>query len=58
MKMTVVYFSASGNTKKMADCIVAGANSVAGVEAKAFPIDAIDETFGKESKCIILGCPT
>lgn len=58
MKMSVVYFSASGNTQKMAECIVAGANSVEGVEAKAFPIDAIDEAFGKESKCIILGCPT
>ena len=58
MKMSVVYFSASGNTQKMAECIAAGANSVEGVEAKAFPIDAIDEAFGKESKCIILGCPT
>ena len=50
MKMSVVYFSASGNTQKMAECIAAGANSVEGVEAKAFPIDAIDEAFGKESK--------
>ena len=27
MKMSVVYFSVSGNTQKMAECIVAGANS-------------------------------
>ncbi len=58
MKMTVVYHSVSGNTKKMAECIVAGANSVQGMEAKAFHTDAIDEDFAKESKCIILGCPT
>lgn len=58
MKMTVVYYSASGNTQKMANCIVEGMNSVAGVEAKAFHVDSVDESFAQQSKCIVLGCPT
>lgn len=55
--MTVLYYSKTGNTKKMADIIVQGMTSVNGVEAKAFPIDEIDETWIKESKCVVLGTP-
>lgn len=58
MKMTVLYHSKTGNTKQMAEVIVEGIQTVEGVEAKAFPIEAIDEAWAKESKCIILGSPT
>ena len=33
MKITVVYHSESGNTAKMAECIVKGIQSVEGMEA-------------------------
>lgn len=58
MKMTVLYHTKSGNTKAMAEVIVEGMQSVEGAEAKAFPLDAIDEAWAQESKCIILGTPT
>lgn len=58
MKMTVLYHSKSGNTKQMAEVIVDGMASVEGVEAKAFSIEEIDETWVKESKCVVLGTPT
>ena len=57
MKMSVIYHSVTGNTKRMGDCIVSGMNSVEGAEARSFPIDAIDEDFAKDSKCIIFGSP-
>ncbi len=57
MKASVVYFSASGNTKKMAECLVASMNTIEGVEAKAFSVDAVDEAFVKESACVIVGTP-
>lgn len=57
MKMSVMYFSKSGNSKKMAEKIVEGMQAVEGVEAKAFSIDAADEAFVKESKCLVAGCP-
>lgn len=41
----------------MAETIVHGINSVSDVEGKAFSIDAVDEDFVKESRCVILGTP-
>lgn len=58
MKASVLYHSKSGNTQKMAAVIVKGMMEVDGVEVKAFAIDAPDETFVKESSCVILGTPT
>ena len=57
MKMTVLYYSKTGNTKQMAEIIVEGMTAVDGVEAKAFSIEDIDENWIKESKCIVLGTP-
>lgn len=57
MKTTVLYYSKSGNTKKMAEIIAEGMSSVEGVSAKTFSIDEIDENWIKESKCIVLGTP-
>ena len=58
MKMSVVYHSVSGNTEKMAQAIIAGAQEVGGVEAKAFSFEAIDGEFLKDSKCVVFGTPT
>ncbi|MDL2263105.1 hypothetical protein LJC31_00475 [Synergistaceae bacterium OttesenSCG-928-I11] len=57
MKMTVLYYSKSGNTKKMAGVIADAMSSVDGVEARAFPLDDVDETFVAESRCVVLGTP-
>lgn len=58
MKMSVVYFSKSGNTKQMAEQIVQGMTSVEGVQAKAMSIENIDEAWIKESGGVIFGTPT
>ncbi|ULQ60986.1 flavodoxin domain-containing protein [Brucepastera parasyntrophica] len=57
MKMTAVYYSKTGNTKKMAEEIVSGMLTADGAEAKAMGIDDIDENWIKESKCIVVGSP-
>lgn len=57
MKMTVLYFTKTGTTKRMAEVIAEGMQAVEGVAARAFPIDAIDEAWAKESRCIVLGTP-
>ena len=58
MKLSVIYHSVSGNTARMAQVIAEGMKSVPGVEAQAFSIDAVDQDFAKESRCLVLGCPT
>lgn len=58
MKLSVIYDSKTGNTAKMAECIVKGAQKTEGVEAKAFSISNIDQDFVKESKAVIFGSPT
>ena len=45
MKITIVYYSRSGHTAAMAQQIALGAGRVAGCEAKAFALDAIDKEF-------------
>ena len=57
MKMAVIYHSVTGNTKHMGDLIVKGMNSIEGVEAQAFPIEAVDAEFVKEAKCVVFGSP-
>lgn len=57
MKMTVLYYSKTGTTKQMAEAIAQGMATVEDVEAKAFPIEEIDEAWIKESKCVVLGSP-
>ncbi|MGF6905646.1 flavodoxin family protein [Fusobacterium sp. PH5-44] len=57
MKMTVLYYSRTGNTKRMAETIVSGMNSVEEIEAKAFSINEIDAEWIKESKAVIMGSP-
>ncbi len=57
MKISIIYHSITGNTKAMAQEIMAGMSEVDGVEAKSFSIDAVDDEFVKESKCVIFGTP-
>lgn len=57
MKMTVLYYSKTGNTKHMAEIIADGMETVSGVESKTFSIDNIDDEWVNQSKCIVLGSP-
>ncbi|MCL2703384.1 MAG: NAD(P)H-dependent oxidoreductase [Defluviitaleaceae bacterium] len=57
MKLTVLYHSVTGNTKLMAEAITEGIQTAENAEAKAFPIEEIDEAWVKESRCVILGTP-
>lgn len=58
MKMSVLYHTETGNTKRMATVIAEGMESIEGVEAKCFPLDTIDRDWIKESRCVVLGTPT
>jgi len=58
MKISILYHSESGNTKKIARIISEGARSAGNIEALAMSIDEIDETFLNASDAVIFGCPT
>lgn len=58
MKAIVLYESKTGHTQKMAEVIAKGMEKVEGVEAKTCAIEAVDLTWARESKCIVLGSPT
>ena len=58
MKLAVIYDSKTGNTKQAGEWICEGMNSVEGVEAKAFSIEAVDEAFLGEAKGIVAGSPS
>ena len=57
MKFTVLYHTVTGNTKKMAETIIEGMQTMASVEARAFSIEEVDESWINESKCVIVGTP-
>ena len=48
MKLSVIYDSRTGNTKRCAEWIAEGMGRVAGVEAKTFSTKDVDEAFVKE----------
>lgn len=58
MKIAIVYYSKTGNTKKVAEIIAEGANIVENVEVKCMSIEEIDNEFLMEAKTIIFGSPT
>jgi Multimeric flavodoxin WrbA len=57
MKISIIYHSISGNTKKIADTMVDAVKQINGMEAQAFNIDEVDENFIEESSAIIMGSP-
>ena len=57
MKMAVIYYSRTENTKKMAEAICEGMMKVNNVQAKAFSIDAVDADFVNASDCVVVGTP-
>ena len=57
MKISIVYHSESGNTKKLADIISEGATLGGKVDVKVMSIDEIDPSFVEGSDAVIVGCP-
>lgn len=58
MKLSILYFSKTGNTKKAAEYIASGMKSVQDIEVGLYDIDHIDYDFIKESKAVVFGTPT
>jgi len=58
IRVAVIYHSVTGNTRKMADLVVKGAESVDGVEAKAISIDDPDDAFINSAESVLFGSPT
>ena len=58
MKLSILYYSKTGRTRDTALAIQRGAEKIEGMEAKAFPLDEIDEDFLKESRVVVFGTPT
>lgn len=57
MKVSIVYHSVTGNTKKIAEIMADAVCQVSGFEAKAISIDALDEKFIEDSAAVIFGSP-
>ncbi|MBI5017901.1 MAG: flavodoxin family protein [Deltaproteobacteria bacterium] len=58
MKISIVYHSETGNTKKVADLIAEGAGLDGRVDVRTMSVDDIDEGFLEGSAAIVVGCPT
>ena len=58
MKLSVIYDSRTGNTKRCAEWIAEGMGRVAGVEAKTFSTKDVDEAFVKDSAGVVIGSPS
>ena len=58
MKISVIFHSETGNTKKQAELVADGARSIPGIEIKTMTIDNPDNAWITESKAVIFGCPT
>ncbi len=58
INVLVVYYSASGNTEKMAKAVVEGAKKIQGTEAVAKTPDLVIEADLKNADAVVLGSPT
>ena len=61
MKISIIYFSATGNTEQAAKMIAAGMESVENTEVKFFNLpdeETWDKEFINESKAVVFGAPT
>ncbi len=58
MKLAVLYYSRTGNTKQAAEWIAEGMKQTEGTEAGVFSIDSVDSAFVKEAKGVVIGGPT
>lgn len=58
MKISIIYFSRTGTTRKMAQPIAEGIKNTADIEVGIFSIDEINYDFLDESDAVIFGTPT
>ena len=58
MKISILYDSKSGHTKRIGETIKLGAERVSEIEVKCMNINNIDINFLNESKAVIFGTPT
>ncbi len=58
MKVSIIYFSKTGNTKEMANVIAEGIKKVSDFEVGIFDLDNIYDDFLLDSKAVIFGTPT
>lgn len=58
MKIAIIYHSESGNTRKMANQIEKGIQSVSEIEVKVFSISEVSEEYLEQCNGIIVGTPT
>lgn len=58
MKLSIIYFSKTGTTRKMAEYIAEGMKTHKGFDVGIFDINDIDYSFLAESKAVVFGTPT
>lgn len=58
MKITILYHSETGNTKKVAELIAKGIGGSSGIECKLMSIANVDTDFLSGSQAVVFGCPT
>ncbi len=59
MKISIIYFSASGKTFEMAQVVAEGAHSaVPGVDVRLFELGAVEKEFLTQSAAVVFGTPT
>ncbi|WMJ81906.1 flavodoxin family protein [Clostridium sp. MB40-C1] len=58
MKLSIVYYSQTGNTKKIAEIIKEGVEKSGDIQVKTMSIEDMDYKFLEESKAVIFGTPT
>ena len=56
IQIAVVYHSETGNTRRMAEIVKQGCESVDGVEARCFSIEEVDAGYLGRAQAVILGC--
>ena len=59
MKISIIYFSETGNTAKMADLIAEGCRGVSDdIEVRLMTVDKVDEDYVGQCDAVIFGSPT
>ena len=58
MNISIIYYSETGNTAKMAQLVAEGCMKVPGANPNAMPIDDVDLSFLQGSAAVIFGSPT
>lgn len=58
MKITIIYYTKTGNTRAMAEVVAEGTRNLPGIETKTFELEHVDMAYLKQSRTVIFGTPT